>query len=50
MKTKADAHYVGPSGSHIGPGRILNDGTLDREAPGFTRRETGGNTTNSPSP
>jgi len=30
QKIKADAHYVGPSGSHLGAGRILNDGTLDR--------------------
>lgn len=27
---RADAHYSGPPGSHLGPGRILPDGTLDR--------------------
>jgi len=27
---RADAHYSGPPGAHLGPGRILNDGTLDR--------------------
>jgi len=31
-ETKADAIYSGPSGSHLGVGRFLNDGTIDRQS------------------
>ena len=30
----ADSLYVGPAGSALGAGRMLNDGTLDRTSPG----------------
>ena len=30
----ADSLYVGPAGSALGAGRMLNDGTIDRTNPG----------------
>ena len=33
---RADAHYSGPPGSHVGAGRILLDGSLDRTNRGLT--------------
>jgi len=29
-KLKSNALFVGPSGSSLGPNRLLNDGTVDR--------------------